>query len=575
MSDITTPSTLRASDPKGQDQPIPCVLVAAGPTLVAERAALAAGLEPRVVLTKRQCAGRLRGERLRADRLGARVVAIHSADWSREPLPQLLELAALRLGARECIVLDGAGGRSRVGRLALAARAAGLPFEVALAVAMVGREVGAFAVERRVTPQSMPRGDGARPTLFAIWPSGAQIGGSVTHMAGVLAGFRALGFRVALVALAPPPEQMAALVDDLEVAPPLPRRARLSAEISAIRSSRAAVDAGLRLLSRLRPSLVYQRHEAFLTCGGTLASRASVPLVLEWNNSEAWARQYWHATHLAKRAFNPLLWAMEASVLARADLVAAVSRQSASMALAGGADARHVVVIPNAADLDPIDDALAAVRGEADGSHATVGWVGSFFQWHGAEILVRALAQLPADVGAVMVGDGPERAACQALANELGVATRIEWAGQLPHDQALRRLAGCDVLASPHVPMPDHPFFGSPTKVFEYMALGVPIVASALEQIGEILDNDRTALLVAPGSSQALADAISRILAMPDRGRRLGLEARREAQLSHTWEARAAALVQALWPAEGVSEVRSATAGDGSLEGLGRPFESE
>jgi glycosyltransferase involved in cell wall biosynthesis len=544
------------------------VLIATGGELAARRAAAAAGLEPRIVLAKRRCAGGLRSVRLDARRLRARVVAIHSADWSREPLPQLLELAALRVGAHECVLLDADGGAVTIGRGRLAARLAAAPLEGAVAVAMVGREVGALALESRRRPAPRVGTNATQPALLAIWPGGAHVGGSVTHMSGVLAGFRALGFRIGLVALAPPAEQITTLVDDLEVAPPLARPARLTAETNAICSSRAAVDAGLRLLARFRPTLVYQRHEAFLTCGIVLARRAHAPFVLEWNNSEAWARRHWHLVHPAKRAFNPLAAAMERLTLSRADLVAAVSRQAAAMALAGGADHSRVAVIPNAVDFAAVDRALAAGAREPDRQagagraykprkrepeRATVGWVGSFFPWHGADMLVRALALLPARVGAVMVGDGPQRAACQALADELGVAARVEWPGQLSHAEALRRLADCDVLTSPHVPIPEHPFFGSPTKIFEYMALGVPIVASALEQIAEILEHGRTALLVRPADPHQLAAAIQRVLALPDHGRALGRHAREEARRAHTWEARASALLQALVPAEGGS----------------------
>jgi glycosyltransferase involved in cell wall biosynthesis len=92
------------------------------------------------------------------------------------------------------------------------------------------------------------------------------------------------------------------------------------------------------------------------------------------------------------------------------------------------------------------------------------------------------------------------------------------------------------VLASPHVPNPDgSPFFGSPTKLFEYMAMGKAIVASNLEQIGEVLDHGRTAWLVTPGDVEQLADGIRRLALDPTLRRVLGDAARREVVDQYTW----------------------------------------
>ena len=89
---------------------------------------------------------------------------------------------------------------------------------------------------------------------------------------------------------------------------------------------------------------------------------------------------------------------------------------------------------------------------------------------------------------------------CATRSGPAASADRVKLTGLLERDQALRMLAACDVCVSPHVPNPDGtPFFGSPTKLFEYMGLGKPIVASDLDQIGEVIDHERNGLLVPPG----------------------------------------------------------------------------
>ncbi len=530
-----------------------CVLIVSGSELQAQAAARTTGLEPRLMIGKHDCARPLGEVRRQARALGIETTAIHTTDWDRQPLPQLFELAAARLGLPDCRVIVGDGQRQiRLSRPALALNAAALPFEAVAGISMVGAEVAQFAQARRRALVSRPVDD-RRDAVLGIWPGapGANVGGSVTHMSGILAAFRDLGFRVGLLALGPPPAQLTELADDVEVAQAPSHAARLTGEIAKVCSNRLVREAGQRLLGRLRPRLVYQRHEAFATFGVDVAEAARAPLVLEWNNSEAWAHHHWHVASPAKRAFSPLAAAMEHHVLSRSRLIVAVSTHSAEMALEGGAAAEAVLVLPNGVDIEAIDRAGRGAVRAANDSTAVVGWVGSFESWHGADVLVRALALLDGNVHAMLVGDGTQRTRCESLARELGVEQRIEWTGSLPHPEAVRRLAACDLLASPHVQMQERPFFGSPTKVFEYMATGRPIVASKLEQIGEILDHDRTAVLVAPGDAEDLARGIEAVLDLPDRGLELGLAARREAETHHTWDARVRAILANLGDSRG------------------------
>jgi glycosyltransferase involved in cell wall biosynthesis len=86
------------------------------------------------------------------------------------------------------------------------------------------------------------------------------------------------------------------------------------------------------------------------------------------------------------------------------------------------------------------------------------------------------------------------------------------------------------------VPLTDgSEFFGSPTKVFEYMAAGKAIVASRLGQIGEVLEDRETALLVEPGNVEELAAAIVKLVGLQELRKSLGARAREVAEKEHTW----------------------------------------
>jgi glycosyltransferase involved in cell wall biosynthesis len=346
------------------------------------------------------------------------------------------------------------------------------------------------------------------------------------------------------VTTAPPPEQLAAVVDDVEVAPAAPPGSRAVIELQRIADNASVREATLRLAPRLKPDFVYQRHRPLFAVGPDVAAAAGVPLVLEWNASEQWKRRHWESRGPLDWVFDGLVARMEEATLRRSDLVVAVSRRAADMAVEYGAPAERVITVPNAVRFDqrPPD---AAPEPSHNGA-ATVGWIGTFGPWHGAEVLIGALPHLDAGVRLRMIGDGTGRDGCRRLARDLGVDERIEWTGALPHPDALAALARCDVLASPHLTLPDRPFFGSPMKIFEYMALGRPIVASRLEQLDEILDDGRTARLVTPGDAEELAGAIEQVLASPDRGQALGRAALEEARREHTWAQRAESVLRGL-----------------------------
>ncbi|HEY0366886.1 MAG TPA: glycosyltransferase, partial [Pyrinomonadaceae bacterium] len=166
------------------------------------------------------------------------------------------------------------------------------------------------------------------------------------------------------------------------------------------------------------------------------------------------------------------------------------------------------------------------------------GFVGTFGPWHGVEKLAEAIKLIPAheQVRFLFVGSGSLHVEVEQRL-ELEVASgRVIFTGAVGHDRVPGLLDACDILVAPHVPLADgSEFFGSPTKIFEYMAMGKGIVASRLGQIGEVLVDGETALLVEPGNVEELRAAILKLIASAELRRRLGANARAAAEREHTW----------------------------------------
>jgi len=200
------------------------------------------------------------------------------------------------------------------------------------------------------------------------------------------------------------------------------------------------------------------------------------------------------------------------------------------------------VVNPNGVDpqqFRPDLDGTDVRRRLNTDSSIVVGFSGTFGVWHGiptlADVLARVAEARP-QVRWLLIGDGPLRRLVDEAVAQHGLAERVSLPGLVPHAQMPAYLAACDILVSPHGRQVDGgEFFGSPTKLFEYMAAGRPIVASAVGQIAEALVDDHSALLVPPEDSAALCSAIVRLVDDNCLRVRLAQAARHAAENKHTW----------------------------------------
>lgn len=157
-------------------------------------------------------------------------------------------------------------------------------------------------------------------------------------------------------------------------------------------------------------------------------------------------------------------------------------------------------------------------------------YAGHLYPWKGADVLARALPQLPEEWLAVFVGGTDADIA--AFRERHQQEARIKVLGRKLHAEIPRYLNAADVLVLPNTAASDlSRLYTSPLKLFEYMASGRPIVVSDLPSMREVLD-ERTAAFVPAGDPDALAAAIVR--ARPETG-----SAAREEARQYDWRRRA------------------------------------
>ncbi len=360
---------------------------------------------------------------------------------------------------------------------------------------------------------------------------------------GILSGLRRCGVEVIVVTSCPAPD-----LGDIPIEViPYSRSMMNFPEVFSIAHNQRVLRKIAPILERYKPDVIYQRHSSHNITGAMIKHRFGIQYILQFDGSEVWMKTHWSKTYLPR-----MLAHAENIALRCASLVTVVSEPMRRMAVNAGASEDKIALVPNGVDTEMFRRMVEPlpIRQQRQWEDAIiVGFVGTFDHWHGAEVLAQAMVlaidRVPT-LRALFVGDGTTMPKVIEIVQSAGLTNRVAFLGRLPHDMVPRCLAACDILAVPTVPNPDGTeFFGSPTKLFEYMAMGKAIVATPLGQVRDIVHDGKTGLWCQPGDPYSLADRIVELASNEELRRRLSQEARRDAVAHHSWSARAAVLLEA------------------------------
>lgn len=351
--------------------------------------------------------------------------------------------------------------------------------------------------------------------------------GASLHVMAVAKALTGAGHDVAVIGVAgngPSPFDRSLLI-------PHPGRSEgLRREIRKLRFVAGLPVAAAAFLDEFQPDVLYERLSLFGTAGAVIARRLGIPHIVEVNALLAEEDAAWRGLTLVRTAHR-----RQRSVLTGADRVVAVSDELAARI----EDVRRgsVEVVPNGFDAD-----LFSVRHDRNEARARFGlpdagpimiFTGALRPWHGLAVAIEALALLP-QATLVVVGDGPVRQELEERGRLLGVGDRVHWLGRLPHQAVPRALAVADVALAPYPELDGFVF--SPLKVYEYLAAGVPVVASAIGQLIDLVGP--WGRLAVPGDAQSLAHEVAAMLSDSSASARAEA-ARSWAMTHHSWHERA------------------------------------
>jgi len=371
-----------------------------------------------------------------------------------------------------------------------------------------------------------------------------NVGGSFSHVKGFLDGLRSIGHEYFAISSGSIPVDPNVRCYEVPYSPlfrNLPEVLSLAYNLKLEREAR-------RIFKDEHPDFIYHRHSEFNYTSSLLKREFGIPLVLECNGSEVWVKKNW-----GKVYFERLLVMAEEVQFAAADIITVVSTVLKEQLTDLGVPPEKIVVNPNGVDTELFRPGLngSAIRNRYGlKDNFVAGFVGTFGAWHGVDVLARSVKRtvsLLNNVHFLVIGDGALRTEVERILQDDGVGDRVTLTGSVPHDEVPSYLAACDVLLSPHVQNVDGTeFFGSPTKLFEYMGMGLPIVACGVGQIGEVMQEGVNSLAMRHQDHNDLAEKIQKVAHDPDLAVRLGRKAREDAVAKYSWRINAARVIDAL-----------------------------
>ncbi len=294
------------------------------------------------------------------------------------------------------------------------------------------------------------------------------------------------------------------------------------------------------LLQRQDFDLVYERYSLWSQAGVDYAALQGIPAVLEVNSPLIDEAKTYRGVVHEKQAVT----IAEKNFL-NASLICCVSQAVADYVIQTAKKIKPkrklpVIVTPNAVNPDRFESLSRSSLRSKTTEKITIGFVGTLKPWHGLDYLLQAFAvfhqqQPQLNATLLIVGDGPQRKTMEAMTDELNIADRVQFTGMVNPADIPSWLDKMDIAVAPYPELEN--FYFSPLKVFEYMAAGLPVIASDIGQIKDIIQHKQQGLLVIPGSITALVIALQELADNPQQAQRLGSQAQAHIFSHYTWDA--------------------------------------
>lgn len=385
------------------------------------------------------------------------------------------------------------------------------------------------------------------------------VGGSITHTIGMVNGFLSNGIDEDVLLRKPNPLIRANQIE-LQIKPQ--KKPFLLGDRRYHKAFFKAADKYMRETDK-QYDFLYFRHRLMCKTGIRLSKKYKIPCVAEFNSFchrsyrdtlvpaaiEKHGKFMAAPLNLTRGIVTSILKRFEKKILRESDIVVTVSEVLKKELIEFGVNQEKIMVLPNGVDPtffinDSEKGGEIREKYHIPENKNVVGFAGTFGNWHGIDELTDAIVQLKEDnFEFLLMGDGMMR---KRMEETLKNREDVHFLGKVPFEQMPAHLSACDILiiSNSWNPNDNRPFFGSPTKLFEYMSMSKAIVASDLMQIGQILENGKTAVLFPTGNTRAMADAVRYLGENQELRTQLGEMARKVVSEKYTWERNASKVIE-------------------------------
>ncbi len=401
---------------------------------------------------------------------------------------------------------------------------------------------------------------------------GVKAGGSVAHMEGVISGLKAKGFQIDFAAVEAPKSFKTSIQEHFLLN--IPRYLSPIFSLNLLLFDNIQFKT-LKKRTFKKYKFIYHRMALNSLAAIRLSHHLKVPLILEYNGSEVWVQRNW-----GKQLFlEQISQAIENASLRCANYIVTVSDVLKQELIQRGIPEKKIICYPNCVDSEKFNPTLFT-KEHIVNKRKLLGFteddiiltfIGTFGKWHGVECLARAIRSLyekeykwlkNKNIKFLLIGDGPCMPEVKQILSSIpNYSSFVKLPGLVVQEEAPLYLALSDVLLSPHcLPNNSELFFGSPTKLFEYMAMNKIIIASDLGQIGETLspsvhvrhiseiNSSTTAILCSPGKEEDIFEAIRYACNNLTKIKFMGTNARSKVVKNYTWKRHVEEIINQIQP---------------------------
>ncbi|MBA6265136.1 glycosyltransferase family 4 protein [Colwellia sp. Bg11-12] len=288
-------------------------------------------------------------------------------------------------------------------------------------------------------------------------------------------------------------------------------------------------------------NLVYERYSLFMFISVWWAKRHNIPIILEINDS-------CQVERVRALTFRTLARKIERWIFQNATGLVFISSRFKEVAEQAYGRIAPCVVSPNAADLDKfiINEQAGIELKKSLGieDKLVLGYVGAFVHWHGIDWFVDLICERLADnpnLVLLLVGDGVAFEPIKARVTNAGVESQVIMPGKVEHAKVSSYLSAMDFGI-----LPDSNDYGSPMKLFEFMAMGKGMVAPDFSPIAEVVTDNETSWLFPAGDKEACIEKVLTIANDKNAHIQVGLNARAYIEKERQWKHNAEQLLSLL-----------------------------